>query len=113
MVYKRHGSRTTFGVQTFLGSYIGGGLFNCFSGSRSIKNACEGRGASYRTIIGTGDRRIMAALAKAMDEGKIRAVIDRRFSMDRAADALAYQRKGRAAGKVVIEINESSSSSKK
>ena len=113
MVYKRHGSRTTFGVQTFLDSYVGGGIFNCFSGARSIKNACESeRGASYRTIIGTGDRRIMAALAKAMDEGKIRAVIDRRFSMDRAADALAYQRKGRAAGKVVIEINESSSSSK-
>ena len=46
----------------------------------------------------------MTALAKAMDEGKIRAVIDSQFSMDRAADALAYQRKGRAAGKVIIEI---------
>eukprot|EP00938_MAST-03A_sp_MAST-3A-sp1_P002687 g2687.t1 len=120
LVYKHHGSRTTLGIQTFLGSYVGGNLFNCFSGARSIKNACVSRGANYRTIIGTGDRRIMTALAQAMNEGKIRAVIDSRFSMDRAADALAYQRKGRAAGKVIVDIvsskekteEESESSSK-
>ena len=62
----------------------------------------------------------MTALAQAMNEGKVRAVIDSRFSMDRAADALAYQRKGRAAGKVIVDIvsskekteEESESSSK-
>lgn len=104
LVYRRHGNRVTFGVQNFLSSSFGGGLFDCFSGARSVRNTCKSRGASFRSIIGTGDRRIMTALADLLDQKKIRAVIDSRFTMDHASDALVYQRKGRAAGKVVIEI---------
>lgn len=69
-----------------------------------MRSACKSRGATFRSIIGTGDRRIMNILSKALSDGKIRAVIDSTFPMKKAADAMAYQRKGRAAGKVVINI---------
>lgn len=49
------------------------------------------------------DLEVLATLAR---EGKLRAVIDRRYSLDQAAAAIAYLEEGRARGKVVVNIDE-------
>ena len=43
-------------------------------------------------------------LAKLLEEGMIKPVIDRRFSLDKTAAAMRYLRQGHATGKVVINI---------
>lgn len=45
-----------------------------------------------------------AALAKMVDEGEIRPVIDRRFTLDEAVEALAYQAEGHALGKTIVTV---------
>ncbi len=42
-------------------------------------------------------------LARMVDEGTLRPVIDRRFSFDEAIEALAYQATGHARGKSIVE----------
>lgn len=45
-----------------------------------------------------------AALARMVDEGRLRPFIDRRFALDDAIDALAYQATGHARGKTIVEV---------
>ncbi|MFW9779334.1 MAG: NAD(P)-dependent alcohol dehydrogenase [Candidatus Heimdallarchaeota archaeon] len=45
-------------------------------------------------------------LAKLIDEGKIKSVIDKSFSLDETADAHRYYELGHTAGKVVINVIE-------
>jgi NADPH:quinone reductase-like Zn-dependent oxidoreductase len=45
-----------------------------------------------------------AFLAQLVDEGKVRPVIDRRFKLEAAIDALAYQATGHARGKSIVEV---------
>lgn len=54
--------------------------------------------------VGTED---LSLLAKLMEEGKLRSVIDRRFALGDAADAVRYLAEGHARGKVVIEVERS------
>jgi NADPH:quinone reductase-like Zn-dependent oxidoreductase len=44
------------------------------------------------------------ALAEMMASGKVKSVIDRRFPLARAADAIVYLETGRARGKVVVNV---------
>ena len=44
----------------------------------------------------------LGLLAELLEAGKVRSVIDRRYELSRAADALAYLGEGHARGKVVI-----------
>jgi NADPH:quinone reductase-like Zn-dependent oxidoreductase len=46
-----------------------------------------------------------AVLARMVDDGLIRPVIDRRFTLDQAAEALAYQAEGHARGKSLVVVN--------
>lgn len=46
----------------------------------------------------------LRALAELVDAGSLRPVIDRRFTLAEAADAMRYVEEGRAAGKVVVTI---------
>ncbi len=46
-----------------------------------------------------------ALLARMVEEGKLRPVIDRRFTFDNAIDALAYQAAGHARGKSIVEVS--------
>jgi len=43
-------------------------------------------------------------LATLLEKGKIKPVIDRRYSLDKAADAMNYLKQGHSTGKVVINI---------
>lgn len=45
-----------------------------------------------------------AVLAQLVEDGKLRPVIDRRFSLDDAVDALSYQATGHARGKSIVTI---------
>ena len=47
---------------------------------------------------------VAGARAARRGEGRVRAVVDRTFPLARAAEALAYQRAGRCAGKVVVVV---------
>lgn len=46
-----------------------------------------------------------SVLARLVDDGKLRPVIDRRFTLDAAIDALAYQATGHARGKSIVEVS--------
>jgi NADPH:quinone reductase-like Zn-dependent oxidoreductase len=54
---------------------------------------------TFRSDPGQQD---LAFLANLMQEGKLRSVIDRRFTLSEAAAAIGYVETGRARGKVVI-----------
>jgi NADPH:quinone reductase-like Zn-dependent oxidoreductase len=64
--------------------------------------------AAYSTTVATirrvfvGNRESFEAMNRAIAMGKIRPVIDRRFSFDDAKSAYAYAREGKAFGKIVI-----------
>jgi NADPH:quinone reductase-like Zn-dependent oxidoreductase len=46
-----------------------------------------------------------AVLAQMVEEGTLRPVIDRRFALAEAVDALAYQASGHARGKSIVEVS--------
>jgi len=43
-------------------------------------------------------------LAELLENGKIKAIIDRRYSLDKTADAMNYLSQGHSSGKVIINI---------
>jgi len=93
-------------VYPFLRSNIGGWFVEA-GGGRSLTQACRRRGCTYAHVIGTGNGAIMREIAQLMAAGRVRAVIDRQFTLSNAVDALEYQKDGHAAGKVVVNILES------
>jgi NADPH:quinone reductase-like Zn-dependent oxidoreductase len=46
----------------------------------------------------------LADLAKLVEAGIIKPVVDRTFPLDSTRDALAYVAQGRAKGKVVVKV---------
>ena len=47
----------------------------------------------------------LAVLADMMRDGKVRSVIDRRYSLDQVAEAIRYQEAGHARGKVIVTVD--------
>lgn len=43
---------------------------------------------------------------RLVEEGKVRPVIDRRYPLERTANALRYVREGHAQGKAVINVEQ-------
>jgi len=97
-------SSITFGVRPLLLSRCGGQIFERASGAKKLKRACAQRGATFSHVIGTGDGLVMRQIARYLEDGSVKAVIDCEFSLDDAAEAIDYQRAGHAAGKVMINI---------
>lgn len=56
-----------------------------------------------RTAVASGEDG--AALARMVDEGLITPVIDRRFDLEEAVEALAYQAVGHARGKSIVMVS--------
>jgi NADPH:quinone reductase-like Zn-dependent oxidoreductase len=46
----------------------------------------------------------LAAVAELMRQGKVTAVIDRRYKLSETPDAVRYQQTGHARGKVIISL---------
>lgn len=62
------------------------------------------RGVEYSFLFVHPDGSQLAAIGELLKDGSIRPVIDKVFPFDQAKEALAYLEKGRAKGKVVVQI---------
>ena len=72
--------------------------------SRRIIRHARKRGIKYSFLFVHPDGRQLAEIGELFEAGSIRPVIDKVFSFDQAKDALAYLEKGRAKGKVVVQM---------
>jgi NADPH:quinone reductase-like Zn-dependent oxidoreductase len=77
-------------------------VFGLLSGK--IIRQAKKRGAAYSFLFVHPDGGQLGEIGELLKAGKIRPVIDRIFPFDQAKDALAYLEKGRARGKVVVQM---------
>ena len=77
-------------------------VFGLLSGK--IIRQAKKRGAAYSFLFVHPDGGQLGGIGELLKAGKIRPVIDRIFPFDQAKDALAYLEKGRARGKVVVQM---------
>jgi NADPH:quinone reductase-like Zn-dependent oxidoreductase len=82
----------------FLMKFVFGSL------SRKIIRHARKRGVEYSFLFVHPDGRQLAEIGEVLQAGRIRPVIDKVFPFDQAKEALAYLEKGRAKGKVVVQI---------
>ena len=64
------------------------------------------RKKKMRTMTTQNKREDLEFLAKLIDEGKIKSIIDKSYSLEETAEAQRYYEKGHTAGKVVINVIE-------
>lgn len=72
--------------------------------SRKIRRLAGKRDVTYSFLFVHPDGRQLAEIGKLLEAGRIRPVIDKVFPFDQAKEALAYLEKGRAKGKVVVQL---------
>jgi NADPH:quinone reductase-like Zn-dependent oxidoreductase len=72
--------------------------------SRKIIRLARKRGVEYSFLFVHPDGSQLAKIGELLDAGDIRPVIDKVFPFEQAKEALAYLEKGRAKGKVVVQI---------
>jgi len=72
--------------------------------SRGIRKKSEQKGVSYRFLFMRESGAQLAELAKLVEAGVIKPVVDRTFPLNATRDALAYVAQGRAKGKVVVTM---------
>jgi NADPH:quinone reductase-like Zn-dependent oxidoreductase len=72
--------------------------------SRKTHRLASKRGVHYSFLLMNPDGRQLADIGELFKLGSIRPVIDQVFPFDQAKDALAYLEKGRAKGKVVVQM---------
>ena len=72
--------------------------------SRNIIRHARKRGVEYSFLFVHPDGRQLAEIGELLKSGRIRPVIDKVFPFDQAKEALAYLEKGRAKGKVVVQM---------
>ncbi|HSI96272.1 MAG TPA: NADP-dependent oxidoreductase [Methylophilaceae bacterium] len=77
-------------------------VFGLISG-KIIRQARK-RGIEYSFLFAHPDGRQLAEIGVLLEAGRIRPVIDKVFPFDQAKEALAYLEKGRAKGKVVVQM---------
>jgi NADPH:quinone reductase-like Zn-dependent oxidoreductase len=57
-----------------------------------------------RSVAAKPNREDLEFLATLLENGKIKAIIDRRYTLDKTADAMNYLSQGHSTGKVIINI---------
>ncbi len=72
--------------------------------SRKIRRLAKKRDVIYSFLFVHPDGGQLAEIGKLLESGTIRPVIDKVFPFDQAKEALAYLEKGRAKGKVVLQV---------
>ena len=72
--------------------------------SRKIRRLAKQRDLAYSFLFVRPDGAQLAAITALLESGRIRPVIDRVFPFDQAHEALAHLGKGRAKGKVVVQV---------
>ena len=92
-------------IQSFIENGCGGSLVNYFAGGNGLQNACKKQGASFHHLIGAPEENgVLNEIANYLQEEKLKPVIDKIFPFNEAVEAIAYQKAGRCAGKVVIQV---------
>lgn len=79
-------------------------VFGLMSG-KIIRQARK-RGIEYSFLFAHPDGRQLAEIGELLNAGRIHPVIDKVFPFDQAKEALAYLEKGRAKGKVVVQMTK-------
>ncbi|MEX2232538.1 MAG: NAD(P)-dependent alcohol dehydrogenase [Cyclobacteriaceae bacterium] len=74
-----------------------------------LKSLLLGRLMSFgskkmRSLSAKSNQKDLAFIVKLAEDGKIKPVIDRRYSFDKTADAMRYAGEGHARGKVVMNV---------
>ncbi len=64
-----------------------------------------------KTLSAKANRKDLTFLSELLENGKIKAVVDRRYSLDQTAEAMKYLSQGHSTGKVIITIDKSFSHS--
>jgi NADPH:quinone reductase-like Zn-dependent oxidoreductase len=64
----------------------------------------KGRSQTVKFFTAKIEKEDLGLLAELLEAGTVRSVIDRRYELSRAAEALAYLGEGHARGKVVIAV---------
>ncbi len=77
-------------------------VFSILSGK--IVRTARKNGTTYSFLFVHPDGGQLAEIGELLKAGKIRPVIDKVFPFDQAKEALAYLEKGRAKGKVVVQM---------
>jgi NADPH:quinone reductase-like Zn-dependent oxidoreductase len=72
--------------------------------SRKIIRLARKRGAAYSFLFVHPDGSQLAEIGELLEAERIRPVIDKVFPFEQAKEALAYLEKGRAKGKVVVQM---------
>ena len=72
--------------------------------SWKMKRRAKKRDVEYSFLFGHPDGSQLAEIGELLKAGSIRPVIDKVFPFDQAKEALAYLEKGRAKGKVVVQM---------
>jgi NADPH:quinone reductase-like Zn-dependent oxidoreductase len=57
-----------------------------------------------RFLAAKSNQKDLEFIAKLVEDGKIKPIIDRRYPLDKAADAMRYLGEGHATGKVVVNV---------
>jgi len=72
--------------------------------SRKLIGHAKKRGVAYSFLFVHPDGDQLEEIGELLKAGSIRPVIDKVFPFDQAKEALAYLEKGRARGKVVVQL---------
>jgi NADPH:quinone reductase-like Zn-dependent oxidoreductase len=70
--------------------------------SYGIRSRARRAGVSYRFLFMHPSGSDLALLAELIEQGKLKAIVDRTYPLAKIADALDYVESGRAKGKVVV-----------
>ena len=74
--------------------------------SREVRAKAKSLGIRYSFLFMRAQGQQLSEITSLIESGIIRPVIDKIFSFEKTADALAYVETGRAKGKVVITVGE-------
>ncbi len=97
---------TQEGTLVLIGAPKGGGLMGPLSYVLKMRLATGLARRKMVFFIAQFNRPDMQTLADLLESGKIKSVIDKRFTLDESAAAFAYLGEGHARGKIVVEVSK-------
>ncbi len=74
--------------------------------SRGILKKAKSRGVDYSFLFMRAEGQQLREIAKLIDAGAIRPIVDKVFPFAQTSEALAYVETGRAKGKVVVAVSQ-------
>lgn len=88
------------------GIYVmaGGSNRQIFQGALFGSLMSKKGGRTFRAVMEKPNKADLMTLAKMIESGAIRPVIDRTFPFDQVPDAIRYLEEGHAAGKIVVSV---------